>query len=176
MEPARTRGASGGGQRKQSPEKSPAGHRTLRRPKTLPNLISASKDPGTGVSQQEATKRVPSKVLLNVTVRGSLAALQVMASTEWMVGELIAALLQQYAKEGRRPRLPSSEPSDFGLHYSQFSLQGLDPGEKLIKLGSRNFFLCPKEATDKGMTSAPPEPVAEMMSALAGLRLVDFLL
>lgn len=50
--------------------------------------------------------------------------MQVVASTEWTVGELVAGLLQQYAKEGRRPLLPSSSPSDFALHYSQFSLEG----------------------------------------------------
>ncbi|WP_411024266.1 hypothetical protein, partial [Salmonella sp. s58953] len=34
----------------------------------------------------------------------------------------------------------------FDLHYSQFSLESLDRNENLITLGSRNFFLFPRES------------------------------
>ncbi|THG20836.1 hypothetical protein TEA_016273 [Camellia sinensis var. sinensis] len=84
-------------------------------------------------------------LLLNVTVQRSLGAVQVLISPESTVGDLIAAVLRQYAKEGRRLILPSTDPSGFDLHYSQFSLESLDREEKLAALGSRNFFLCPKK-------------------------------
>uniref|UniRef100_J3LXJ3 DUF7054 domain-containing protein n=2 Tax=Oryza brachyantha TaxID=4533 RepID=J3LXJ3_ORYBR len=67
-----------------------------------------------------------------------------MASAEWSVADMVAAAVRLYVKEGRRPLLPSTDPSDFGLHFSQFSLEGLDPREKVMELGSRSFFLCLK--------------------------------
>lgn len=153
----RSRGG-GGGVRKLAPEKSasfhgrlPTEHRALRRPRTQPDLLDGRRASGTGTPPWEAAaasavppaQRVPTKVLVNVTVQRSLGAAQVVASTDWTVGHLVAAVLQQYAKEGRRPLLPSADPSAYALHYSQFSLECLDPGESLIGLGSRNFFLCP---------------------------------
>lgn len=125
----------------------------MRRPKTQPDLIAAaggrsknintsSPTPGDllriGSStnfatstctsrerekQQQMTRKVPAKVLVNMNVQRSLGALQVMASTEWTVHQLVAAAVKQYVKEGRRPLLPSTDPSTFGLHYSQFSLE-----------------------------------------------------
>ncbi|MCL7049924.1 hypothetical protein MKW94_018520 [Papaver nudicaule] len=65
-------------------------------------------------------------------------------SPDSTVGDLITMVIKQYSKEGRRPLLPTLNLSDFNLHYSQFSLESLDKEEKLIQLGSRNFFLCPK--------------------------------
>ncbi|KAL8193640.1 hypothetical protein R6Q57_026775 [Mikania cordata] len=109
----------------------------LRRPRTLPELYSG-----------RPTELMPpklTKLLLNVTVRGSLGPVQVLISPESTVNDLIADALRLYSKEGRRPILPSLDPPGFGLHYSQFSLESLDPHEKLIELGSRNFFLCPKQ-------------------------------
>ncbi|KAF0891935.1 hypothetical protein E2562_011323 [Oryza meyeriana var. granulata] len=75
-----------------------------------------------GELEPEAVRRTPSKVLVSVAVQRSLWPLHVMASAEWSVADLVAAAVGLYVKEGRRPRLPSADPSDFGLHYSQFSL------------------------------------------------------
>ncbi|KAJ6790471.1 Uncharacterized protein M6B38_248680 [Iris pallida] len=153
--------------------------RQMRRPKTHPDLLgSAGAGAGAGsclstrssssssshdhhVSMTTTTdhenrgRRVPAKVLVNVTVQRSLGPLQVMASTEWTVEKLVEEALKQYRKEGRRPLLATGDhPSAFGLHYSQFSLESLDPKEKLIGLGSRNFFLCPKEPAAAAATAA----------------------
>ncbi|GMP98966.1 hypothetical protein CsSME_00046638 [Camellia sinensis var. sinensis] len=98
----------------------------LVRPRTVPDLLSGRNSGD--VSPEERPKLT--KLLLNVTVQRS---------------DLIAAVLRQYAKEGRRLILPSTDPSVFDLHYSQFSLESLDREEKLAALGSRNFFLCPKK-------------------------------
>lgn len=112
----------------------------LRRPRTVPDLISGRVDSPTEVVRPKLTK-----LLLNVTVQRSLGPLHVLISPESTVNDLVTSALRQYLKEGRRPILPSLDPSGFGLHYSQFSLESLDPDEKLIELGSRNFFLCPKQ-------------------------------
>jgi hypothetical protein len=57
-----------------------------------------------------------------VTVQGSVGAVQVLMSLESTVGELIAAAIQQYMKEGRRSII-ANDSSRFDLHYSQFSLE-----------------------------------------------------
>lgn len=140
----------------------------LRRPKTLPELFSNGQTIGGG---SVASPRL-TKLLLNVTVQGSSGAVQIIISPESTVSDLIDATIRQYVKEARRPFLPESQPSRFDLHYSQFSLEskfprphikiicarfwfflvsenqflnlvlGIGRDQKLISLGSRNFFLC----------------------------------
>ncbi|KAF7805676.1 Histone deacetylase HDT1 [Senna tora] len=116
----------------------------LRRPKTVPDLVSHRNNTA---SPPEAFPRQPPKLLLHVTVLGSLGPVKVVITPESTVGDLVAASVQQYLKEGRRPFLPTTDPSGFDLHYSQFSLESLDREEKLIGLGSRNFLLCPRKST-----------------------------
>ncbi|XP_010473181.1 PREDICTED: uncharacterized protein At4g22758 [Camelina sativa] len=113
----------------------------LRRPKTLPELFSTG---GQSITRSDTASFPPrlTKLLLNVTVQGSLGAVQIIISPESTVSDLIDAAIRQYVKEARRPFLPESEPSRFDLHYSQFSLESIGRDEKLISLGSRNFFLC----------------------------------
>ncbi|KAF9676270.1 hypothetical protein SADUNF_Sadunf09G0121100 [Salix dunnii] len=127
--------------------KIPAGmsEKGIRRPKTLPDLLSGMNSPAT----VPAVRPKLTKVLLNVTVQGSVGAVQVLMSLESTVGELIAAAIQQYTKEGRRSII-ANDSSRFDLHYSQFSLESLDREEKLMALGSRNFFLCPKKSRMDG--------------------------
>ncbi|KAG0459687.1 hypothetical protein HPP92_022815 [Vanilla planifolia] len=135
-----------------------AEHRQMRRPKTHTDLLSAVRRASPAPSASAGERKVPSKVLFNVTVQWSLGPVQVLAYTEWTVNDLVVAALKIYIQEERRPPLPTSDPFAFGIHYSQFSLQSLDPREKLIELGSRNFFLCPKAAsaaTTGGETDAP---------------------
>uniref|UniRef100_A0A0E0KQ70 DUF7054 domain-containing protein n=1 Tax=Oryza punctata TaxID=4537 RepID=A0A0E0KQ70_ORYPU len=127
------------------------------RPKTQPDLLAGVRGRATTsfgsaaagggeVESEAARRRTPSKVLVSVAVQRSLWPLHVMASASWSVADLVAAAVALYVKEGRRPLLPSADPSDFGLHYSQFSLESLDPREKVMELGSRSFFLCPKSS------------------------------
>ncbi|CAL9099813.1 unnamed protein product, partial [Musa textilis] len=106
----------------------PQQQRQIRRPKTQPNLLPRGARSGgaaaaAGTSPDGVERKVPTKVLVNVTVQRSLGPVQVMASTDWSVGDLVAAALRLYVKEGRRPPLPTAEPSAFGFHYSQFSLE-----------------------------------------------------
>ncbi|GLT51302.1 hypothetical protein SLA2020_247210 [Shorea laevis] len=149
----------------------------LRRPRTLPEMRSERNTP-LGVSSPEGRPKL-TKLLLNVTIQGSLGAVQVVMSQENTVGDLIAAAVRQYAKEGRRPILPSTDPSRFDLHYSQFSLESLERGEKLVPLGSRNFFLCPKRTgTDGGGSTSSCSKEADEVSkcGIPWLRFIDFLL
>ncbi|XP_072967237.1 uncharacterized protein At4g22758-like [Typha angustifolia] len=82
------------------------------------------------------------RVLVNVTVERSLGPVHVVVAPESTVSEVVKAAAMAYVKEGRRPLLPTTDPKGFELHYSQYSLESLNPEEKLINLGSRNFFLC----------------------------------
>lgn len=93
----------------------------LIRPRTVPDLMS-----GTSAFTNETmtiTRPKLTKLLLNVTVSRSLGPVHVLISPESSVGDLIAAVLRQYVKEGRRPIFPSMDPNGFDLHYSQFSLE-----------------------------------------------------
>ncbi|KAK1301195.1 hypothetical protein QJS10_CPB13g01694 [Acorus calamus] len=160
----------------------PAERERLRRPRTQPDLMAPHGRFSPENTSPVSARKVPAKVLVNVTVQRSLGPLHVVASTEWTVGELVAAAVRQYVKEGRRPALPESpaaaDPSDaFGLHYSQFSLESLDPKEKLLSLGSRNFFLCPKIANTCGGTCGKEASAKESKKVpFSWLQFMDFLL
>lgn len=112
----------------------PVERRHIRRPRTQPDLLAGSprgqpesphakKTTDQGAVDRPTTRRLPPKVLVNVTVQRSLGPVHVMASAEWTVAELVAAAVRMYVKEGRRPLLPAAEPSACTLHYSQFSLE-----------------------------------------------------
>lgn len=152
----------------------------LNRPRTVPDLLAGRRVPG--VSSPEVKPAKLTKLLLNVTVQRSLGAVMVIMSPESTVGDLIAAVLRQYVKEGRRPILGSTECGDFDLHYSQFSLESLDREEKLINLGSRNFFLCPRKSntTENSGGERPAtcskDAEEEWTTKIAWLRLMELLL
>ncbi|KAL0417633.1 UNVERIFIED_CONTAM: hypothetical protein Sradi_1176800 [Sesamum radiatum] len=122
----------------------------LPRPRTVPDLLAGRRAGGSSAEDVVALGTQPklTKLLLNVTIQRSLGAVKVLMPLEATVEDLIATALRQYAKEARLPVLPSGEASGFDLHYSQFSLESLDREAKLMALGSRNFFLCPKRAAE----------------------------
>ncbi|CAN6241881.1 unnamed protein product [Urochloa humidicola] len=146
------------------------------RPKTLPDLLAGVRGraesfrSGSGSPPaDEEGRRTPSKVLVSVAVQRSMWPLHVMASAEWTVADLVAAAVALYVKEGRRPLLPTADPADFSLHYSQFSLESLDPKEKVMELGSRSFFLCPKtSAAGQVASSSSSEGVSGVSTAASG--------
>lgn len=142
-------------------------HLLRQRPRTHPDLLAGVRERGfrrAGVHGGNAAaaavpwgrRAAPSKALVTVAVQRSLWPLHVMASAEWRVADLVAAAVELYVREGRRPLLPSADPSAFGLHYSQFSLESLDPEEKLMELGSRSFFLCPRATAAVAAPSTRP--------------------
>lgn len=101
------------------PEAMVAG-KLLHRPRTTPDLFAGKN--GAGFSAAEIRPKL-TKLLLNVTIQRSLGPVMLIMSPESTVGELIAAALRQYAKEGRRPIYGAGDSSKFDLHYSQFSLE-----------------------------------------------------
>ncbi|KAG9151266.1 hypothetical protein Leryth_002815 [Lithospermum erythrorhizon] len=125
--------------------------------------------------EHEEPKKLP-KLLLNVTIQRSLGPVHVVMLPDSSVGELIAAAVHLYVKEGRRPVLSSVDPAGFDLHYSQFSLESLSREEKLITLGSRNFFLCPVKASVEANGSCSKEVEKATKLPLPWLKFMDLLL
>ncbi|CAF2164684.1 uncharacterized protein At4g22758 [Brassica rapa] len=147
----------------------------LRRPKTLPELFSSGRTVVEPVSSKPPRL---TKLLLNVTVQGSLGALQIIISPESTVDDLIDAAIRLYVKEARRPFLPESEPARFDLHYSQFSLESIGREQKLISLGSRNFFLCGRKENGGLVGSGTSESCskeAEKVAAKTGFHWLKFM-
>ncbi|XP_020228968.1 uncharacterized protein LOC109809945 [Cajanus cajan] len=97
----------------------------------------------------------PSKMLLNVTFDKCVGAVQVVMSPEDTVADLIKTALAFYEKEKRRPLLKNTHPNCYDLHYSSFTLESLKGDDKLLNLGSRNFFLRSKPATSSSCFRKP---------------------
>jgi hypothetical protein len=74
-----------------------------------------------GTAVQEA------KVVVSVTVEGSVGPVKAMVRLGASVGEAIAAVVERYAREGRSPRLDPAAAESFQLHHSHFSLQSKPP-------------------------------------------------
>lgn len=121
---------------------------TMRRPKTHPELLNRD-DHNMKIKMNHPVDQGLSvnKLLVNVTVAQSIGPLRLLLSKDATVEDVIKATFVLYAKEGRKPHL-SNDHASFGLHYSQFSIDCLNPADKIKDLGSRNFFLFPK-ATEK---------------------------
>ncbi|KAK3128315.1 hypothetical protein QOZ80_6BG0459820 [Eleusine coracana subsp. coracana] len=88
-----------------------------------------------------AADRRLTRLLVNVTVDQSLWPVHVVLGADATVADLVRAAVDAYQREGRRPPLPRDA---FDLHFSKYSLESLKPEEKVMDLGSRNFFLCPR--------------------------------
>uniref|UniRef100_A0ACD5XWT5 Uncharacterized protein n=1 Tax=Avena sativa TaxID=4498 RepID=A0ACD5XWT5_AVESA len=85
------------------------------------------------------------RLLVNVTVERSLWPVHVLLAADATVADLARAAVAAYVAEGRRPPLPDDDDdaaARFELHLSKYSLDALDPGDKVLDLGCRNFFLC----------------------------------
>ncbi|KAM0915070.1 hypothetical protein ACQ4PT_011096 [Festuca glaucescens] len=92
------------------------------------------------------SERPAPRLLLNMTVERSLWPVHVVLAADATVADLARAAVAAYIAEGRRPPL-TADASDvdpaarFELHISKYSLDALNPDEKVLDLGSRNFFL-----------------------------------
>uniref|UniRef100_A0A0D9VFM1 DUF7054 domain-containing protein n=1 Tax=Leersia perrieri TaxID=77586 RepID=A0A0D9VFM1_9ORYZ len=81
------------------------------------------------------------KVVLSVTVEGSVGPVKAMVRLGASVGEAIAAIVERYGKEGRSPCLDPAALEAFQLHHSHFCLQSLNKNDKIGDVGGRNFYL-----------------------------------
>ncbi|KAF9685733.1 hypothetical protein SADUNF_Sadunf03G0084800 [Salix dunnii] len=118
------------------------------------NLISAKQ------KNESSSKKVLAKLLLKVNIERSLGPVHVILSPENTVKDLVKSAIDIYVKERRRPLLKQVDSDRFELHYSQFSLESLKPEEKLINLGSRNFFLCSKPSSAVNSSSTADTKMA----------------
>lgn len=149
-----------------------------RRTRTVPDLFSGKGSAAGSMPDLQVRPKL-TKLLLNVTIQRSPGPVQVLISPESTVHDLIAAAVRQYSKEGRRPALCSTDFSDYDLHYSQFSLASLDRAEKLLALGTRNFFLCPKKLGSDLTSSSSrckKEAQTEISIDLPWPKFMDFML
>ncbi|XP_075102627.1 uncharacterized protein LOC142177526 [Nicotiana tabacum] len=136
---------------------------------TNPAVIDVRAGNVTTTSSAREKQHKLTKLLLNVNIQNSLGPVHVVISPENTVGDLITAAIEIYVKEKRRPLLISSDPRCYELHYSQFSLESLKTEEKLVNLGSRTFFLCPKPSNAVKAKATPRSP-------LRLTKLMDFVL
>ncbi|KAJ4954110.1 hypothetical protein NE237_030942 [Protea cynaroides] len=117
------------------------------------------------------------KLLVNVTIEQSLGPFHVLMSPDNTAEDLIKSALDVHVKEKRRPLLTEKDPQYFQIHYSQFSLESLNPKEKLINLGSRSFFLCSKRTNPiNSSCSDQANKRAANRSMFPWTGLMDFLL
>ncbi|XP_047968790.1 uncharacterized protein LOC125212621 [Salvia hispanica] len=147
----------------------------LPRPRTVPDLLAGRR----GGGSPAPTPAKLTKLLVNVTIQRSPGPVHVLMAPEATVQDLIAAALRQYVSEARRPVLSSTACSAFDLHYSQFSLESLDREVKIVDLGSRNFFLCPRQIAAEGGGASSCSKEAEESNTKKGLpwlKFMDFLL
>ncbi|TKW19505.1 hypothetical protein SEVIR_4G024500v4 [Setaria viridis] len=109
---------------------------------------------GAGATAPEADRRL-TRLLVNVTVDRSLWPVHLVLSADATVADLVRAAVAAYVREGRRPPIHqhpggAAEGGDaadgFELHFSKYSLESLRPEEKVLDLGSRNFFLCARRS------------------------------
>ncbi|CAK9173142.1 unnamed protein product [Ilex paraguariensis] len=123
-----------------------------------------------GIMSQRLTK-----LLLRVNIQNSLGSIQVVMSPENTVRDLMKSAMATHVKEKRRPLLSETDTRCSELHYSPFSLESLNPEEKLINLGSRNFFLCLKP-NNAANSSCFQEVKEEAKSPIPLTYFMDFLL
>ncbi|CAL5050694.1 unnamed protein product [Urochloa decumbens] len=99
-----------------------------------------------------ADSRRLTRLLVNVTVDRSLWPVHLVLGADATVADLVRAAVAAYVREGHRPPLPlqpgggGDAAEGFELHFSKYSLESLRPEEKVVDLGSRNFFLCARRS------------------------------
>ncbi|PIA49974.1 hypothetical protein AQUCO_01300602v1 [Aquilegia coerulea] len=144
-------------------------------PKSLSELLAVAGHSRLQEDDGGNKKRLMTKLLMNVTIQRSLGVIKVVISPEKTVEDLIENVLEIYLKERRRPLLSETNPGCFELHYTQFNLKSLDREEKLMNLGSRNFFLCPR--TSETIISSCSDEVKQAANSYFQLpRFMDFFL
>ncbi|KAJ1259093.1 hypothetical protein BS78_10G127100 [Paspalum vaginatum] len=116
----------------------------LERPHTCFDVFDPDSPFGRSPSAASLTNPSPreeAKVVVSVTVEGSVGPVKAMVRLGASVGEAIEAVVDRYAREGRSPPLNLAAAKCFQLHRSHFSLQSLNKNDKIGDVGSRNFYL-----------------------------------
>lgn len=116
----------------------------LERPHTCFDVFSPDPPFGRSASAASLPNRNPweeAKVVVSVTVEGSVGPVKAMVRLGASVGEAIAAVVERYGREKRSPRLDPAAAEAFQLHHSHFCLQNLNKNDKIGDVGGRNFYL-----------------------------------
>ncbi|KAG2658192.1 hypothetical protein PVAP13_1KG254800 [Panicum virgatum] len=116
----------------------------LERPHTCFDVFVPDSPFSHSSSAASITKPSPweeAKVVVSVTVEGSVGPVKAMVRLDASVGEAIAVVVERYAREGRSPRLDPAALECFQLHHSHFSLQNLNKNDKIGEVGGRKFYL-----------------------------------
>ncbi|KAI5077103.1 hypothetical protein GOP47_0006927 [Adiantum capillus-veneris] len=82
------------------------------------------------------------RMLMNITLVGSIHPVRLLVAYDASVQDVIKESLKAYVKEGRLPR-HCIKNHTYGLHYSPFCLENIDPTDHICSLGTRSFFLFP---------------------------------
>ncbi|CAK7355756.1 unnamed protein product [Dovyalis caffra] len=142
---------------------------TSRSPFTFRHVVDSRHRRSTSDRSLETFPRRDTRTLYD----GEEGPVHVIMSAENTVKDLVKVAMEIYVKDKRRPLLKQNDPDFFELHYSQFSLESLKPDEKLINLGSRNFFLCSKptnavnwSCSEANMAVKYPFPLTKLMDFL----------
>ncbi|XP_056160337.1 uncharacterized protein At4g22758-like isoform X1 [Syzygium oleosum] len=102
-----------------------------------PSLMGSS-SPG-GLEVKGYNKEA--KVVVNVTVEGSVGPIRMMVKLGSSVEDTIKLVMNKYKEERRMPKIDRDRSTGFELHHSYFSLQSLDKSKLLGDVGSRSFYL-----------------------------------
>ncbi|KAJ3679866.1 hypothetical protein LUZ60_016144 [Juncus effusus] len=107
----------------------------------IPTFYSCSDLYDSSPTQQLDSSEGKNKVVMSVTVEGSVGPIKALIRLGASVEETIENVLERYELEGRSPKLDPVDASSFQLHHSHFSLQSLNKSDKIGEVGGRSFYL-----------------------------------
>ncbi|XP_015084548.1 uncharacterized protein At4g22758-like isoform X1 [Solanum pennellii] len=111
----------------------------LFRPQTCTDLFFSSDYLNVPSPKSTQVYKKDAKVVVNVTIEGTLGPIKTMVKLGSNVEETIKLVLNKYKEEGRSPHLDDS--SSFKLYTSHFSLESLNNSDVIGYVGSRSFHL-----------------------------------
>ncbi|KAI7754145.1 hypothetical protein M8C21_014889 [Ambrosia artemisiifolia] len=114
----------------------------LSRSRISTNIFLSSPEllPNNSPDKSEAYNK-ESKVVIKVTVEGSVGPIRALVKLGSSVDETIKLVINKYKAERRSPRLDQDDMTCFELHQSYFSLKCFDKSNMIGELGSRSFYM-----------------------------------
>ncbi|XP_076954123.1 uncharacterized protein At4g22758-like [Bidens hawaiensis] len=133
-----TTGSVGDDQQDMTP---PCESSLLFRTRVPTNIFSSSPELLPCSPERNESYNKDAKVLIKVTVEGSVGPIQALVKLGSSVDETIKFVTSKYNAERRSPRLDQDDMTNFELHHSYFSLHCLDKSNMIGDIGSRSFYL-----------------------------------
>ncbi|MCO5577630.1 hypothetical protein L7F22_031461 [Adiantum nelumboides] len=141
---------------------SPSGYRRCMTDTDFKNVYGWSSQPAPdllqlfNIFQFNKPEKPPARMLINVTLVGNIHPVRLLVLYDASVQDVIKASLKAYVKEGRLPR-HCIKNHTYGLHYSPFCLENIDPTEHVCSLGTRSFFLFPSLSQHTSLSESSNE-------------------